>query len=337
MNESVLLRNGETVVVGIFRPDDAEGIGRLFRAVYGEGYPVRIVYNPEELRAAFDRRESMAVVARRMDGEVVGAVSLFRSTPSSRLYESGQGLVLPAWRGLGINGFILRHLLEVVAPSLGIDAVFGESVCNHPYMQRTTANLGYVETGLEVDLMPHEAYSKEGRPGRVSVLPQFRLYGAGADRAHVPAAYAREFGFLYQSLNVKRTVLPCHAGVAATGQSEITSQIFEFARVARVAVSRAGADFEGAFAEKEEECLFNGTLVLQVWLSLADPAVGAATEHLRGLGYFFGGLLLCWFGHDALLMQKIVMRPNWEAITLYTDRAKRILEMVHGDWERTKA
>jgi hypothetical protein len=337
MNETVVLRNGESIVVGIFRRDDADGISRLFRAVYGEGYPIRVVYDPEGLRAAFDARENMPVVARRMGGEVVGAVSLFRSAPSNRIYESGGGLVLPSCRGLGINEAMLRHLIEVVAPGFGIDAVFGESVCSHPYMQRTTANLGYVETGLEVDLMPHEASSREGRPGRVSVLPQFRLYKAGAGTAYVPAVYAGELDFLYKGLNVDRTVVPCRAGAEAEGESDIKAQMFEFARVARVAVRLVGADFERAFAEKEEECLFNGTLVIQAWLSLADPAVGTAAERLRGLGYFFGGALPLWFDDDALLMQRVVTKPNWESIVLYTDRAKRILEMVHRDWERTTA
>ncbi len=336
MNDNFLLPTGETVDVGVFRPDDADGISRLFRAVYGDEYPIKMVYDPEQLRAAFESGENVPVVARLSDGEVVGAVSLFRSTPNPGLYESGQGLVLPAHRGFGINKAMLRHLLEVVVPGLGIGAVFGESVCNHPYNQRTTAALGYVETGLEVDLMPHEAYSKAGQPGRVSVLPQFRLYESRHQTVSVPAQYLDEFGFLYGGLADDRTILPSFPAALPEGTSEITSRSFDFARVARIAVTRVGADFGQAFAREEEECLFNGMLVIQAWLSLADISVAAAVEHLRGLGYFFGGLLVRWFGADAALMQRVITKPDWGGIVLHTDRARAIGDIVHRDWERAK-
>jgi hypothetical protein len=48
----------------IFHPDDAEGVAALFRSVYGEGYPVKVVYDPAALVAAFEKRENTPVVAR---------------------------------------------------------------------------------------------------------------------------------------------------------------------------------------------------------------------------------------------------------------------------------
>jgi len=37
-----------------------------------------------------------------------------------------------------------------------------------------------------------------------------------------------------------------------------------------------------------------------------------------------------------MLMQKILGQPNWEGIQLYSERAKKILELVKADWQQVK-
>ena len=76
-------------------------------------------------------------------------------------------------------------------------------------------------------------------------------------------------------------------------------------------------------------------IVIQVWLNLAWPWINTAVLDLQTRGYFLGGLLPRWFDTDGMLMQKIIGRPNWEGIQLYFDRAKKLLEWVRTDWERT--
>jgi hypothetical protein len=165
----------EKVAVDIFRPGDATDVGELFRAVYGEDYPVKLVYEPEGLVGAFERQENIPTVARSSKGGLVGYVSLFRSAPSKTVYEGGQGLVRADYRKHGIARAMNRYFAEEVAPLYGVDAVFGEAVCNHPYMQKAWANEGAVETALEVDLMPAEAYAREGSArGRVASLHMTR-------------------------------------------------------------------------------------------------------------------------------------------------------------------
>jgi len=46
--------------VGLFRPDDAEGVARLFTDIYGDGYPAKIVYQPDQVIASFDRRDQVS-------------------------------------------------------------------------------------------------------------------------------------------------------------------------------------------------------------------------------------------------------------------------------------
>jgi len=49
----------ETLTVGLFKSEDAEGVAGLFNEIYGGGYPAKIVYQPDKLIEAFKRRENI--------------------------------------------------------------------------------------------------------------------------------------------------------------------------------------------------------------------------------------------------------------------------------------
>mgnify|MGYP000993616237 FL=1 len=79
--EEQAIGDGETVIVGLFRKEDGPGIARLFKTVYGDGYPVRRFYSPDGLLEAHDSGESFSLTARKADGAVIGHMALFRSSP----------------------------------------------------------------------------------------------------------------------------------------------------------------------------------------------------------------------------------------------------------------
>ncbi|MBA4391593.1 MAG: hypothetical protein C0399_11765 [Syntrophus sp. (in: bacteria)] len=325
----------DTYKIDIFHPSDATGVAELFRTVYGDGYPVKLVYNPVELITAFNAKENIPVVARTAAGKIIGYCGIYRSAPNQNIYEAGQGLVNPEHRGSGVNSEILTYINEKFAVELGIDALFGEAVCNHIYMQKVCCNVGNIETGLEVDLMPAEAYAKEkSASGRVAVLPVFRIYKPKEQTVYIPAVYKDYLHYLYEGLHIPRVFAVSDENTKPEGKTEQNTQIFDFAKVARVAFSHAGADFEGLLNELEKDLLGRAMAVIQLWVKLDTPWIDNVVGSLRKSGYFFGGLLPGWLGEDAILMQKIVEKPNWEGVTLYSDRAKKILEMVHEDWEK---
>ncbi len=112
--------------------------------------------------------------------------------------------------------------------------------------------------------------------------------------------------------------------------------IFDFARVARIAMLETGSDFLDYLTNLESRAVTDNATVLQVWLKLSDPWVGEAVEIMRNKNYFFGGLLPRWFDQDGLLMQKILCEPDFETIQLYSDWGRTIFDMVHADWKRTR-
>lgn len=323
----------ERITVGIFQPGDAPGVGELFRSVYGEEYPVKLVYEPEALVEAFKKRENVPTVARSSKGEIVGYVSLFRSAPSETVYEAGAGLVRTEYRKYGIAQATIRCLTDEAAPSCDIDAVFGEAVCNHVYMQKAWAGMGAVETALEVDLMPAEAFAREGSAaGRVASLHMTRMYRPMDHNVYAPEGYEEAMRFIYDGFNSGASIARAAGTAPGSRETSIESRLFESASVARLTVRDAGEDFPAFFERCEAQVLGKGMIVIQVWLNLSWPWIGQLTEYLRGRGYFFGGVLPRWFGPDGLLMQKVTATPNWEGIELYSEKAQRIRDIVRKDF-----
>lgn len=325
---------GEMITVDTFCPDDAKNVATLFRMVYGEGYPVKTVYNPAELIEQFHARQNIPVVARKTNGDLVGYTGFYRSTPNPGLYEAGQGLVLPEYRRGGISTELNRYICEVIARGAGIDAVFGEAVCNHTSMQRAWSVHGNLETAIEVDLMPAEAYVKErSATGRVATLVQGRVYRQRPQQVNVHGPWLDDVRYIYEVVDDPRTVVVSERGLPAGGQTVLSVQIFDSARVARVELKDIGGDLQEVFRQYGKDWDSREIVVTQVWVRLTDIFAGAAVGTLRELGYFFGGILPRWLGDDAILMQRIVGRPNWEGIHLYSERAGRILAMIRKDWE----
>jgi hypothetical protein len=324
----------ENYEVDIFRPDDAPGVRKLFTAVYGDGYPVRIVYDPEQLVEAFEQQTNIPVVARTPHGEIVGYVAFYNSAPHTGLYELGQGLVRSDYRNLGVAGRNNHYAVEGVAPRFPMDAIFGEAVCNHIYMQRSTAQEGATATAIEVDLMPAEAYRKEeSAQGRVSAIPMFKTIRPRPHKVYFPSCYERPLKFIYEGFNDERTLALSVEQQPQGPATRISTRYFDFAGVGRVSVFDQGRDCAEAIEREEGNLVGQGAQVIQVHLKLTCPWIGAIVEALRERDYFLGGALARWFDDDGLLMQKILGEPNWEGIHLFQDRARQILEYVHDDWE----
>jgi hypothetical protein len=328
---------GQDWEVDLFRPEDAEGVVRIFRSVYGAGYPVQTYIDPQRLIEENAARRTISSVARTPRGDVVGHNALFNSACHPGTYESGAGAVHAAYRGgKGIFTRMVDHGLEVAKTFPLVNAVFCEPVCNHVFSQKLTEKAGFVLQALEVDLMPAGAYEKEASAtGRVAAFLTFRTFRPRPHAVYLPALYQEVLTFLYEGLDDERDFRLSEEGIPAGTASDIRPQVFDFAGVARVAIHEPGKDFAARLEQLEKELQDKGILVIQVWLNLACPWVGEAVEIMRDKGYFLGGALPRWFDSDGLLMQKILKKPDWDGISLYTDRAAQILKLVRADWEHS--
>ncbi|PKN05764.1 MAG: hypothetical protein CVU74_00065 [Deltaproteobacteria bacterium HGW-Deltaproteobacteria-9] len=328
----------ENFEVGYFRPEDAEGIVSLFRAVYGEDYPIRLFYDPQAIIDANENGQYYSIVARTTAGKVIGVSHLFRSAPFPGLYESGVGLVLKEYRNTGANTRMFEYTYEqFVQQKQNIEEVFGEAVCNHVFTQKAVARFRYLATAMEIALMPAATYAKEkSAAGRVATLSCSRCYKPKQHRIYLPTNYEQELRWIYSRLDDSRDILPSTGSAPAGAASRIEMHFFDFAQVARFAVHEIGEDFSAAMDNMEMQSVARKAVVLQVWLNLTTPWVGSAVETLRDKGYFFGGALPRWFDGDGLLLQKLLCPPDFDGIVLESADAKQLLNIIQQDWQRAQ-
>jgi hypothetical protein len=328
---------GQEVEIDFLRPQDAEGVTSLFRAVYGEGYPHKIYYDPKVLSEENAAGRTISCVARTPKGDIVGHAALFQPAPCAKLYESGAGLVLPSYRhGAGIFKRMMVHSFQVAPKQFGLEAIFGDVILNHPYTQRTLLHLNSSCVGLQVDLMPAAPYSNDGMTsGRVASLVTINIYKPHPQRVYIPEAYQDVLRDIYGKINDHRELAVSRQAAPPGSVSRLKGEYYEVAQVARIQAPEVGEDFTARFAQEEQAALAKGALVLQAWLDTSTPWLGQAVAWLRGRGYFLGGVVPRWFDHDALFLQKILHRPHWEGIVMEVERGKELMGLVRQDWERS--
>jgi len=326
------------ITIDKYRREYGKGIAKCFSEVYGDGYPVKSVYNPDMLQEEFNKGNFYPVVALNERDEVIGVMAVYRSSPVyDKIYEAGAGIVLPAYRGKNIATMLFKYLSEKLPGEVELEEIFGESVCNHTKIQKMVVQNGYLETGIEIDLMPFEAYTKEASSqGRVSTTILFLCLKDKAQDVFFPEVYTKELEFLYLNSKRKRTLIPSKADIPSGSVTKGNHNFFEFARVNRLTITTIGEDIGSFIDSVEKGLLAKGVYVSQVFLRLDCPWIGMAIDVLRKKGYFLGGTLPRWFDADGIFMQKIYRKPNWEGINLYSSRAKEILCFIRADWERTQ-
>ncbi len=325
--------------IDVFRPADAAGVVALYRAVYGENYPMREVYDPQTLIRQGETGEAYRVVVRTTAGEVVGHMAFYRSSPPNpRLYESGQLMVRQDYRLTDMAFKLSRYSIKEIPLRHGLAQIWGEAVCNHIFTQRMCKIEDFYETALEIDLMPAESYEKAftksmDNTGRVSTLIVFKTFKTRGQTIYLPSVYEESLQYLYSAADFGHRYIRSDAPFPASVTTKGEIQLFPTAGVARLTFEEIGGDFESCLDGFEKQAETSGSVVVQVFLKLTQPWTGAAVDVLRRHGYFLGGILPRWFDDDGLLMQKIGATPNFGGIHLYSKRAKKILEIVKNDWQ----
>ncbi|MGE4291183.1 MAG: hypothetical protein AB7E32_03135 [Desulfovibrio sp.] len=321
---------GQKFVVDDFRPEDALGIARLYYAVYGEGFPVDSVYDPEEMIRLNAAMELHQVVGRAENNDVVGLYAMFRNAPGRRIMEAGSWIVHPDYRTTSLALRLAKRIHLKPPERLGLHVISGQSVCDHVISQKMSVLFKAMNLGLEVEAMPPRPEGEaQWCDGRISLLDQFLVPKDRHQEVYLPERYAAFLRSLYEKHGLGRDFpVDQRPGMKETASSLLR---VEQASLVRMTVTRVGEDFplclSAALGERPEGH------VDQLVLSLAAPGGSMAVEHARKAGFFIVGLLPGWFDHDGFMMQRLACAPDWAAIHVHTDDAKALLEAVRADYE----
>lgn len=334
INGKANIPHGKAYVIETMRPADAPGVAGLFHTIYDANYPVLDYYVPEKLIALNRQKAVLTLVARLETGEIAGHGAYYRSSPPNpAVYEQGQLLVDPAYRQSSMAFKLLRELDAVSHAMPWAEAFFGEAVCNHLVTQKSGDKQGYIPCGIELSLMPDAAYAKEGAAGRVSCMMAWRVHCDKPLPLHLPEVYRPVLEGILSGFSLDRDIRFETGDHPASGETALTSRLFDLAQVERVQVAAVGQDFPAQVAALEERAVRLGLAVVQVAINASSPGTAWAVKTLRRRGYVFGALAPLWFPDgDALMLQRLAAEPDFEAINLYTDRAKAILTHIRQEW-----
>lgn len=328
--EEYRIEPGQKVTIDHFRPEDALGVTRCYFEVYGASFPLDHVYLPGELIRLSQSDDQHMFVARTDRGDIAGLAGIFRSAPGRGIMEAGQLMVLKSYRMTRVAVDLCRFAFEVLAPSLQLNALFTESLCNHVTSQKLSSHFGLLDCGLELDVLPAEAFQSEQQVGgRVALLQQLRVYQDIPHIVYLPPVYRDRLRELYQGLDLDRQF------AEARVEPSVESSVVHFSRIPdagfyRIGIERVGLDLDAVLSAAAEESA--GFRICQAQVNLNDAAGSHAIDGLVRQGYWFGGLLPLWFDRDAIFLQKIAGTPHWDGIRVKTERAQRIVELIRQDW-----
>ncbi|MEQ8170595.1 MAG: hypothetical protein ABRQ38_17040 [Candidatus Eremiobacterota bacterium] len=337
INHDITIEPNQSFDIDLFRPEDAKGIAHLFYAIYGSAYPIETYYMPDRITEENQKGNIYSIVGRTEKGDIIAHGAMYRSSPPNRdLYEGGQYLVLPSYRKTFAIYKINRYIFDILIPRLTIDGIYGESVCNHIISQKIASRSEATDVAIEIDVMPQEAYTKEqSAPGRVSCIIQLHPYNDSKQEVFIPSVYREEIDYILSDLNIQRTITYSTEPIPYDIKSNISVNFFPYASVGRFNIIMGGSDFDMILEELEQKGKDNNTLVFQFFINLEKPWAGRIIEKLRKKGYFLGGYIPAWFKNDGILMQKTLTTPDFNSIKLYTEKAKKLLEIIKSDREQS--
>jgi len=321
--------------------NNAHHVGAVFRALYGEDFPVKDVYQPDVLWREIQAEKLTAALALTAEGHPAGYISFFKSAPNFRLWEAGNMLVDPVYAQSDVALELARYYFDPTMCRMSdSDGIFSEAVCCHYFTQVSAIKSGFVDCALELDQLDGTSFKdgKSNKAGmaRVSCVLNFLEVSDPVESVYFPARYNEYLRRLAAPLR-PRTFQVSTAALPTKGDTIRVDKYYDFAKTWKVAVSSIGGDWATVVAELLTEAVRRQVISLQVVLNTSCPSIGEATEMLRRNGFFFGGLAPRWFGTDGVLMQQLFGgEPDYEETKLYSQTAKELMAFIRADRETVR-
>jgi len=315
---------GQKVRTDQFRPEDAEGIARLYYAIYGDTFPIDYLYDPDRIREANRSQDLYQIVGRTESGDVVGVSAMFRAAPGKGILESGGLMILPDYR-MGLLLFRLYDLTQKLARGLPwLNAEYSQTVTDLLTPQKMSNRFGARGLGLEIEAMgPRPG----GTDGRVTLLDEFIVLHDVPHDVYLPERYAELLRSQYAAHGLARRFLP---GQKSAGATRWERSELPMANLAKIQVTVIGADLDAVLRQAAQ---MGSAHALHLHLPLADPGLPWAVELARAHGFWLGGLLPLWNDTDVLLLQKLAGRPDFDAPQLLTPEVQELMRRVRADYE----
>jgi serine/threonine-protein kinase RsbW len=245
------------------------------------------------------------------------------------------GIVDERFRGRQLILQTGARLARAVA-QLDLIGLYQFATTAHAISQKLVIATSSIETGVLLGYLP-EATSSMQRPEhpvgwRIPSIMLFLPLGkAPARTAHVPRRYRKVVSDIYARVGLERQLVEEEAELPDAPTRLRLVQ--ETARnLARIEVDQAGGDLVPEVAALLREIAATDAHIVHLDLKLSDPSTPGSVELLRGLGFFFGGILPELREGDVLRLQSVREEPRDRSVLeVFSEVGERLLDFVLED------
>ena len=296
----------EQIIIRTMVSADSVGLSDCIRRCYGNDYANRLMYEPTVLAEQLSSQAYRGVVAVR-GTDIVGHIGYNFPTPSATVVEAGTTVVDPACRGAGLLSQLAQALRENIIADRAVGFLHYPTTA-HTVMQKASLKSGGWETGIMLAYLPPEARDLAiGGSGedRLAVTVVYQpLAEAPARALFLPDRYGSLIMDFAERLHLCRTSTGNHSN--PTGATRLRQVTDKHSRRDSFIVDRIGDDLVERINSAIE---VSDAEVDHVDLSIDQPEVHHAVEHLRKLGFAFCAWLPGWNESDVLRLQ-FLRRPT---------------------------
>jgi hypothetical protein len=317
-----------------FCSDDAAGVTRLVKRVYGDTYYPRDLYSPDEIVELNKAEKLVSVVALDSEGHVIGHYALERPDLGA-VAEASDAIVALEYRHHHLLEE-MRPLLREEAKRLGLTGLVGYAVTNHAFTQKAEDHFGSHPCGVALGMWPRSFHNMpEPLTQRMSFVIYFDYVSPANHVVHVAAPHREMIARIYQQYGISYELCEVTARVE-TG--DIVLEHEPEVQTGTICVRRVGADTAASLRQAcENLCDGCGAKAITLELPLVQPETAEVCRAAEEAGFFFSGLGPAFAADgDALLMQFLAEDLDLSLIEIENPFAKELLAYVGRERERVQ-
>lgn len=323
--ESNVVRTTSTALFRPMRPEEAATVCNCVYRCYGYSYPNRDMYDPARVLALNQEQKIVSYVAVDYCGGVIGHAALELDSANPTVAEMGNAFVLPEYRGSGLlNEF--ANVLVCEAKKRGLAGAFVGSVCSHSYSQKAAHRMGFSDTALMLNRLPHMQFRRLQSTvnRRENILHSFRIFAVDKTLSlYAPVQHRNIVEQIYRQL-----------GLSVAWQSAPDS-IAQPKAAIRVNADPYGAIHifimqspDGSETGLEEYTQNGQTEATYLYLNLAEPGTPLLCSMYERCGYFFAGILPGESACNWLVLQKPRDRCDYTKLEVASALGQDIADYV---------
>jgi serine/threonine-protein kinase RsbW len=329
---------GGPLITRELRPEEALSLVRLFYSCYGYTYDRDFMYYPDQVEARLREGLMKSFAVFSGSGEMVAHIALNFEYPGAPVAESGQAVVDPRYRKMGLFTHLLRHIGDW-GPKNGVKGIYAAVMTAHPFAQRGALKIGAREAGFLLGYAPAgmslRRIREEATGRRQTMALMYReLIETPPESVYPPIEYKEMVRRIYENCGIKRVICgegsPEGSGLPELGQLTLTVRPDH--NHAYIIVGRCGQDIPSAARYNLNQARLSHIDCIYADLPLQDRGCPRIASALRKMGFFFGGVIPLLRGGDVLRLQYLNnVRVEPEDIKTASPFGRKLLDWIFED------